>query len=49
MAVYLDDVVVLHAGQYGDLLADPAQHGVLHPAFAHHPGLLDELHHHLHP
>ena len=49
MVVYLDDVVVLHAGQYGDLLADPSQHGVLHPAFTHHPGLLDELHHHLHP
>lgn len=45
--VYLDDVVVLHSCENGNLLADSSQHGIVYPAVAHYPGLTNELHYHL--
>lgn len=44
----LDDVVVLYSCQYGNLLANPSQHGVVNPGLTHYPGLVDELYYHLH-
>lgn len=44
---YLDNIMVLHSCQYGNLLAHFAQHGVIYPAVTHYSSLADELYYYL--